>query len=76
MSVAKCGSTLASALKTAPALLALVDAHAFRRQEVPSATAAWDLGAPDLAAIDVRKGGDHRTISRNRAPATNHRSIT
>jgi len=61
MSAAKCGATLASALETAPPLLALVDAHVLRRQKVPPATAAWDLGAPDLAAIDVRKSDDHRT---------------
>ena len=70
MSTTKCRSAVAPALQAAPSLLALVDSQIVRRQWVSPATMAWDILAPDFAAIDIGEVDDRRTISTNHAPAT------
>jgi hypothetical protein len=71
MSTAKCRGAVAPALPAAPSLRALVDSQIVRRQRVSLAAMAWDIRAPDFAAIDIGEVDDRRTISTNHAPATN-----
>jgi hypothetical protein len=70
MSTAKSRGAVSAALQAAPSLHASVDSEIARRQRVSSATVAWDILAPDFAAIDIGEVDDRRTISRDQAPAT------
>jgi hypothetical protein len=67
MLTAKCPRALARALQAAPSLLPSLDSQIVRRQRVSPATMAWDFFPPDLAAIDIGKADDRRTISTNHA---------
>ncbi len=71
MATAKCRGAVAPALQAAPSLLASLDSQIVRRQRVSPAAMAWNFLPPDLAAIDIGEVDDRRTISRERAPATN-----
>jgi hypothetical protein len=71
MSMTKYRGAGAPALQAAPSLLAPVDSQIVRRQRGSLATLAWNIRAPDFAAIDIEEVDERRTISTNHAPATN-----
>jgi hypothetical protein len=55
-------------LQTAPSLLASHDSQIVRRQRVSAAAVAWNIVAPDFAAIDIGEVNNRRTITREQAP--------
>jgi hypothetical protein len=67
MSTAKRRGAVAPALQAAPSLLASLDSQIVRRQRVSPAAMTGDFLPPDLAAIDIGKVDDRRTISREQA---------
>jgi hypothetical protein len=66
----KCRGALATTLPTTPAAFTLICPQVVRREWMPLAALARDLGAAIFAAVDVLKRNHDRAISRNHAPAT------
>jgi hypothetical protein len=66
----ECRGAVAPALQAAPPLLASHDSQIVPRQRVSPAPMAWDILAPDFAAINIGEVDNRCTVSTNHAPAT------